>query len=145
MKRRLSALVLTVTVCALGLSSALAAPMMVKFHPVAASHAMMMMVMHSTGSATITYTKHEADIKVTTVNLPALASEHGKYYVLWAVTGSKMTSYAGSLTVHGTMAGGHFMIMDTMFNKLVITAEKSMHPMHTMMGTRVLTATVMHH
>ena len=36
------------------------------------------------------------------------------------------------------------MIMDTMFNQLVVTAEKSMHPMHSM-GTRVLTATVMHH
>jgi hypothetical protein len=143
MRRVLSGLVLAGTLSAMGLSTALAAPVMVKFHPVAASHAMMM-TMHTTGSATITYTKHDADIRVTTDNLPAVASVHGKYYVVWATTGTRMSTYAGILTVHGNMAGGHYMIMDTMFNKLVVTAEKSMHPMHAM-GTRILTATVMHH
>jgi hypothetical protein len=143
MRRVLSGLVLAGALSAMGLSTALAAPVMVKFHPVAASHAMMM-TMHTTGSATITYTKHDADIRVTTDNLPAVASVHGKYYVVWATTGTKMNSYAGILTVHGNMAGGHYMIMDTMFNKLVVTAEKSMHPMHAM-GTRILAATVMHH
>jgi hypothetical protein len=144
MRRVLSGLVLAGALSAMGLSTALAAPVMVKFHPVAASHAMMMMTMHTTGSATITYTKHDADIRVTTDNLPAVASVHGKYYVVWATTGTRMSTYAGILTVHGNMAGGHYMIMDTMFNKLVVTAEKSMHPMHAM-GTRILTATVMHH
>lgn len=144
MRKVLMGLVLAGAVSAAGLSSTLAAPVMVKFHPVAASHAMMMMTMHSTGSATITYTKHDADIKVTTDNLPAVASVHGKFYVVWATTGTKMNTYAGALTVHGNMAGGHYMIMDTMFNKLVVTAEKSKHPMHAM-GARILTANVMHH
>lgn len=144
MRRIISGLVLAGALTAGGLASAFAAPVMVKFHPVAASHAMMMMTMHTTGSATITYTKHDADIKVTTTNLPTLASVHGKYYVVWATTGTRMSTYAGVLAVHGNMAGGHYMIMDTMFNKLVVTAEKSMHPMHAM-GARVLTATVMHH
>lgn len=144
MRRVFSGLMLAGALTAVSLASAVAAPMMVKFHPVAASHAMMMMTMHTTGSATITYTKHDADIKVTTTNLPAVASVHGKFYVVWATTGTTMNTYAGVLAVHGNMAGGHYMIMDTMFNKLVVTAEKSMHPMHSM-GTRVLTATVMHH
>jgi hypothetical protein len=143
-RRVLSGLVLAGTVTALGLSSAFAAPMMVKFHPVTASHAMMMMTVHTTGSATISYTQQDANIKVTTVNLPAAASVHGKFYVVWATTGTKMNTYAGALTVHGNMAGGHYMIMDTMFNKLVITAEKTSHPMHAM-GARILTANVMHH
>ncbi len=145
MRRVISGVVLAGALTAVSLASAVAAPVMVKFHPVRASHAMMMMTMHTTGSATITYTKHDADIKVTTDNLPAVASLHGKYYVVWATTSSsKMTTYAGVLTVHGNMAGGHYMIMDTMFNQLVVTAEKSKHPMHSM-GTRVLTAAVMHH
>jgi hypothetical protein len=144
MRRVISGMGLAVALTAMNLASAVAAPMMVKFHPVAASHAMMMMTMHTTGSATITYTKHDADIKVTTNKLPAVASVHGKFYVVWATTGNKMNTYAGVLNVHGAMASGHYMIMDTMFNQLVVTAEKSMHPMHSM-GTRVLTATVMHH
>jgi hypothetical protein len=144
MRKLLSGLVLAGAFGAVSLSSVLAAPVMVKFHPVAASHAMMMMTMHSTGSATISYTKTEANIKVATNNLPAVASVHGKYYVVWATTGTKMSTYAGVLTVHGNMAGGHYMIMDTMFNKLVVSAEKSMHPTHAM-GARILTATVMHH
>lgn len=144
MKKGLSGLVLAGALSALSLSSALAAPMMVKFHAVTASHAMMMMTMHTTGSATISYTKHDADIKVTTDNLPKVASLHGKYYIVWATTGTKMTTYAGVLTVHGNMAGGHYMIMDTKFTKLIVSAEKTMHPMHAM-GTNVLTASVMHH
>ena len=144
MRKVISGIMLAGAVTAMSLASAVAAPMMVKFHPVAASHAMMMMTMHTTGSATITYTKHDANIKVTASNLPAVASVHGKFYVVWATTGSKMNTYAGVLNVHGAMAAGHYMIMDTMFNQLVVTAEKSMHPMHAM-GTRVLTATVMHH
>jgi hypothetical protein len=144
MRRYILGMVLAGALMAASLASAIAAPMMVKFHPVTASHAMMMMTMHTTGSATITYTKHDADIKVTAGNLPAVASVHGKFYVVWAITGTKMNTYAGVLTVHGAMAAGHYMVMDTMFTQLVVTAEKSMHPMHSM-GARVLTATVMHH
>ena len=144
MRRVIWGTVLAGALTAASLASAVAAPVMVKFHPVTASHAMMMMTMHTTGSATIAYTKHGADIKVTTDNLPAAASVHGKFYVVWATTNNKMTTYAGVLAVHGNMAGGHYMIMDTMFNQLVVTAEKNMHPLHSM-GTRVLTASVMHH
>jgi hypothetical protein len=144
MRRALSGLALLGALGTATLSSVLAGSVMVKFHPVAASHAMMMMTMHSSGSATISYSKTEANIKVTTDNLPAVASVHGKYYVVWATTGTKMSTYAGVLAVHGNMAGGRYMIMDTMFNKLVVSAEKSMHPSHAM-GARILTATVMHH
>lgn len=125
-----------------GLSSAQAAPMLVLFHPVNATHAMM--TMHTGGSAFIEYTQHDASIKVVTENLPPVRSLHGRYYVLWATTGSAMRTYAGTLTVQKAMAGGHFMIMDTMFNKLVISAEPTRHPMHPM-GVRVLVANVMHH
>src|SRR5579859_4302184 len=97
MRRAISGLVVAGALTVLSLTSAVAAPVMVKFHPVTASHAMMMMTMHTTGSATITYTKHDADIKVTTTNLPSLASVHGKYYVVWAATGNKMSTYAGVL------------------------------------------------
>lgn len=144
MRRGLSGFVLAAALITVSLTSALAAPDMVKFHPVTASHAMMLMTMHASGTATISYTKHDASITVTTTNLPTLVSLHGKYYAVWAVTGSKMTTFAGVLTVHGNMAGGRFMIMDTMFTQLVITAEKSMHPMHAS-GARVLAASVMHH
>jgi hypothetical protein len=143
MRRVIWGTVLAGALTAASLASAVAAPVMVKFHPVTASHAMMM-TMHTTGSATIAFTKHNADIKVTTYNLPAAASMHGNFYVVWATANNKMTTYAGVLAVHGNMAGGHYMIMDTMFNQLVVTAEKSIHPLHSM-GTRVLTASVMHH
>jgi hypothetical protein len=113
----------------------------VQFRPPAGAH--MANIMHAMGSATITYTAHDATIKVTTDGLPAPARLHENAYVLWLVTRGKGV-YGGTLKVTGKMAGVHAMVMDTTFTRLVISAEKSMHPMHRM-GPKVLVGTVMRH
>jgi hypothetical protein len=127
----------------LGVTSTSAAMTKATVHlrPPAGTH--MMDIMHAMGSASITYTAHDATIKVTTDGLPAPSMLHESAYVLWLVTKGKGV-YGGTLKVTGNMAGVHAMVMDTTFTKLVISAEKSMHPMHRM-GPKVLVGTVMHH
>lgn len=141
MRRFVYAAALAATLMLGGLTQASAAmPATVALHPPAGSH--MMSIMHAFGSARISYTMHDANIKVTTDNLPAPAAAGGRYYVVWAVRNATRT-WAGVLNVHGAMAGGHYMIMDTMFTQLVVSAEKTRHPMH-MMGARVLVGAVVH-
>lgn len=105
----------------------------------------LMSIAHATGSAHITYTNggHDATIKLTTDNLPRPATLHASAYVLWLVNGSHRVN-AGALHINGMMAGLTAMTMDTAFNRLVVTAEKSMSAAHPM-GTRVLVGTVMKH
>jgi hypothetical protein len=143
MRKALSSLMLILALFVLGTAATSAAmtKATAQLRPPAGTH--MMDMAHAMGSATITYTAHDATIKVTTDGLPAPARLHENAYVLWLVTGSKGV-YGGTLKVTGNMAGVHAMVMDTTFTKLVISAEKSMHPMHRM-GPKVLVGSVMHH
>jgi hypothetical protein len=102
-----------------------------------------MEIAHATGSADISYTKHDATIKLTTEKLPNPMALHEHAYVLWLVNGNHKIS-AGSFMVHNGMGALHTMTMDTNFNKLVVTAERSAHAMHPM-GVTVLIGQVMHH
>jgi hypothetical protein len=112
----------------------------VHFHP---ANMHMMAIVHSSGSATITYTAHDASIALTANKLPAAAMLHEKVYVLWLITGAQKTN-AGALVLHKGMDTLHAMVMQTKFTKLVVTAEKSPHGAHPM-GVTVLTGDVMHH
>lgn len=143
MRKALSSLVLMLALFALGTAATSAAmnKATAQLRPPAGAH--MMGIMHAMGSATITYTAHDATIKLTTDGLPAPSRLHENAYVLWLVKGTKGV-YGGTLKVTGAMAGVHAMVMDTKFTRLVISAEKSMHPMHRM-GPKVLVGTVMHH
>lgn len=143
MRRSLAALALAATLLSVTATGSLAAAKtaVVQLHPPMHSH--MMSIAHSKGSARISYTAHDATINLTTQKLPTPKSLHGNVYVLWLVTGKQKTN-AGSFSVHNGMGALHAMVMQTMFSRLVVTAEKSMHGMHPM-GTQVLLGSVPHH
>lgn len=127
----------------LTMTAALAAPskQTVMLHAPMPNH--MMAIAHATGSALISYTAHDATITLTTEKLPNPTTLHENVYVLWLVAG-KQRMNAGSFAVHNGMGGLHAMTMDTMFTKLIVSAEKSSHVMHPM-GVKVLVGAVMHH
>lgn len=142
MRKLIPAGLLVGAVLSLGVAGTQAAMMKttVKLHPPAHG---MSMTMHAFGSAKIGYTAHDADIKLTTDNLPAPAALHEGAYVLWLVNGMHKVN-AGALHVTGNMAGLHAMTMDVAFTKLVVTAEKSA-TVKDAMGPKVLVGAVMHH
>lgn len=142
MRQLLSALALSGAMFSLTVSGSYAAMTRatVRLHPPANAH--MMAIAHTSGTARISYTAHNADIKLTADNLPRPSALHEGAYVLWLVTGMHKVN-AGSLKIDGNMAGLHAMTMDVMFNRLVVTAEKSAAA-KAPMGPRVLVGTVMH-
>jgi hypothetical protein len=97
----------------------------------------------SMGVAKVTYTAHDATVKITAQHLPAASMIHGnKFYVVWLKQGNK-SWYVGDLKFHGGMAGLTGMVMVKKFQDLNITAEKTAHPMHAM-GTLVLSGMSTH-
>jgi hypothetical protein len=143
MRRTLALLILGGSLLTGGLSAALAAPNTETVALHAPMHTQMMALEHAMGSAVITYTAHDATIKLTTEMLPSPVALHEHVYVLWLAHGSRQAN-AGSFTVHNGMGALHAMTMDTTFTKLVVTAEKAAHAMHPM-GVKVLTGNVMMH
>jgi hypothetical protein len=143
MRKLLSAVALGGALLALGIgvASAASSKATVQLKPPANTH--MMAIAHAFGTAKITYTAHDADIKLTTDKLPKPSVIHEAAYVLWLVHG-KQKANAGALKINGNMAGLHVMTMNTMFTKLVVTAEK-MATEKTPMGPQVLVGNVMHH
>ena len=143
MRTSLAALALAATllsVTALG-SQAAASKAVVQLHPPMHTH--MMSITHSKGTARISYTAHDADIRLSTTKLPNPSTLHASVYVLWLVTGNHKMN-AGSFMVHNGMGALHKMLMNTTFNQLVVTAEKQGSAMHPM-GTQVLLGTVPRH
>ena len=143
MRRLVTVLALAGAVPLLGIGGANAAmtKATVQLRPPASIH--MMSLAHATGTARISYSTHDADIRLTADNLPRPAALHANAYVLWLVSGTHKVN-AGTLKIDGNMAGLHAMTMDVTFNRLVVTAERSAMPMHPM-GTRVLVGSVMRH
>lgn len=143
MRKLLSLLALVGALVSLGAAVTAAAPskVSVQLKPPAGTH--MMAITHAFGSATISYTAHDADIKLTADKLPKPGAIHEKVYVLWSVKGKHKLN-VGGLKVHRNMAGLHKMIMDTTFTQLVVTGEQSVAE-KAPMGPKVLSGTVMHH
>jgi hypothetical protein len=139
------ALALSAVMMSVGLAGAFAARnhVSVKLRPPVMHSHMMMMVEHAYGNAKISYTKRDADINLTADKLPKPGTIHENAYVLWLVNGSSKVN-VGSLSVHGNMAGLHKTTMNVKFNKLVVTAEKSLTVSHPM-GPKVLAGDVLRH
>lgn len=143
MRKMLVSVALAGAVLSLGVAVTSAAPnkVTVQLKPPTGTH--MMAIEHATGTAKITYTAHDANINLTTDNLPKPAVIHAKVYVLWLVNGAHKVN-AGALKLHGNMGGLHAMPMMVTFNKLVVTAEQSATE-KAPLGAKVLVGNVMHH
>jgi hypothetical protein len=102
-----------------------------------------MKIAHASGNASIKYTAHDANIRLTAERLPKPTALHQKVYVVWAITG-KQKMNIGHFSVRNGMGGAHLMPMVTKFNKLVVSAERSVTVPHPM-GVLVLSGAVMHH
>ncbi|HLJ66401.1 MAG TPA: hypothetical protein VKX16_03470 [Chloroflexota bacterium] len=126
----------------LGLTSTVsqAAPVSVMLHPASMHN---MMIEHSTATATITYLAHDVDIALHAHKLPALASLHEKWYVVWLVNGSHWIR-VGSFMSHGGNGTWMGMPMVTKFTKIVVYAQKSAVAARPG-GIEVLAGNVMHH
>lgn len=141
MRRLLSAIVLGSALLSLSIAVTAAASnrATATLHP--PMHTKMMAIAHAAGSATISYTMHDATIKLTTERLPQPAAIHESAYVLWLVNGMHKVN-AGSFMVHGGMGAKSLMTMDVTFRQLVVTGEKSATVKHAS-GPVVLSGAVM--
>jgi hypothetical protein len=95
---------------------------------------------HAMASATISYTGHNATVKLTAENLPMPSVVRARTYVVWLTNGS-MKDRAGALKVHGGMASLKATVMMTKVQDVVVTAEQSAMPMHPM-GKTILSGMV---
>jgi hypothetical protein len=143
MRKLLSALALGGALLAVGAGGTLAANMnqTVMLHP--PMHTSMMAIAHANGTAHLMYTTNDVSFSLSVKRLPAPKAVHASVYMVWLVKGSHKV-LAGHFTKHTGVVFHSAMIMDTTFNKLVVTGEKSM-TRATPMGPTVLSGTVMHH
>jgi hypothetical protein len=140
MRNLTSVLVLGVAALGLATSSVAAAAATQTIHltaPTANMHAK-----GAWGAAKVQFTKHDVSVNITAEKLPDLMALHAKYYVAWLAQANGKKWYVGSFMPHNGMGGASAMLMVTKFQKVVVTAENSKHPMHAM-GQIVLSGTAM--
>jgi|SRR5579884_1802198 len=136
--------VLAIAFLFLGLSTGASAKTTKETIKLAAPHGMMHLG-KATGTAKVTYLKHDVTVKITTDGLPAPSMLHNsKYYVAWLGTTGSKTVYLGVLTMDKGMGGLSAMPMVTSFHSIFITAETAKHPMHAL-GEKVLSGMSMMH
>lgn len=95
---------------------------------------------HTMAAATLSYTKHDATVKLTASHLPKPAVIKAMAYVVWLTDGG-MKERAGALMVHGGMASLKATVMMTKVQDVVVTAEHSATTKHPM-GPVVLSGMV---